>query len=484
LSLTPAEPPTVHSSSRLSPQQRLCEVGIVSPPRDSVPETALIEWFRELPSYVILRNEADLFRHIKCGGDIDVLVADIEKAEHTLIRHLGVPVRIIRSSYVRGYSYDWGHIDLLPAVEWRGARFLSTEAVLGGRRRSPSGRPVPRPAHEALISWFTNLLFGGFFKERYAPAIRHAVEVDGRVLHQTLLEVAGEKLGTRLWQAAVDGHAEISAEWTRSLRLAVWRRACFRSPVRTIQRYLAFAIAEVKLRFEPAVPWIAILGSDRYANSSLADEIVHRFAACRYAKVIAVHRRPRPRLMARSQGAEPVIDLHRRSSRGPIGSGLRFLVMADWLVGYWTRLVHLRAKGYILAFDRIYFDPVDPKCYPYGAGPRLARALWRLLPTPDLVFLLDSEPGVLWRRKQEVPAAELARQRDAHRASRRQLPASHVLNGSLQLSVLADEIQRIIRAWMVNRSAASLGWMQAPMTAAPSASSEGSSPARRVIEPR
>lgn len=389
-------------------------------PNDSVPQVALTRCLRELPNYVVLRNEEDLFGNLQRGGDIDLLVADLVLAERMLIHHLGPPIRIIKSSYVSGYSYDWGHVDLLPTVEWRGACYLRTEAVIAGRRISPRGRPVPRIAHEALISWLTNLLWGGFFKERYAAEIRQAVEIDGSAFQQALIEVAGKKLGLRLWQAAVDGNAEISAEWTRSLRRAVWWRACLRSPVRTIQRSVAFVIGELRLRVQPAVPWMVILGRDGRDTSSLANEIVHRFAACPYGNVKAFQWRSR----------------HVTPSRGPIVSGWRRLVLAaDWLVCYVARLARLRAKGYILALDRTYFDVVaDHARGREGLGP-LARVLWWVLPKPDLVFVLDSEPDVRWQR-----------------------PAGHVLDGSLPLSAVVDEIQHVIRVWMLNRSVASVGW--------------------------
>lgn len=451
---------------------------IMSPPKDSVPQAALTRCLRELPNYVVLRNEEALFGNLQRGGDIDLLVADLDLAERALIRHLGCPIRITRRSYVREYFYDWGNIDLLPSIEWRGARYLRTKVVLDGRRHSESGRPVPRVAHEAVVSWLTSLLWGGFFKERYAAEIRQAVEVDGGAFRQTLIEVAGKKLGGRLWQAAVDDHAEMSAKWTRSLRLAVWWRACFRSPLRTIQRYVAFVIAELRLRFEPPVPWIAILGLDDSGNSSLANEIVHRFAECPYANVQPFHWRPR--LIAQGQGGEPVIEPHLKACRGPLGSLL--LLAADWLVGYWTRLVHLRAKGYILAFDWTYFDLViDHQHHRDPVRSRLARALWWLLPKPDLVFLLDSEPDMLWHRKPEVPISELARRRHVYRASVGELSGGHVLDASLPLSVLVDEIQRVTRAWMLVRSVASLGSMQAPITTAPHVSAEGSNGASTLL---
>jgi len=396
-------------------------------------ETALTRCLRELPNYVVLRNEDDLFGNLQRGGDVDLLVGDLELAERTLIRHLGAPIRMIRSSYVTGYSYDWGHVDLLPTIEWRGACYLRTEAVLEGRRLSPRGRPVPTIAHEALISWFSSLLWGGFFKERYAAEIRQAVDLDGSAFRQTLMEVAGKKLGLRLWQAAVDGNAEISAEWTRSLRRAVWWRACLRSPMRTIERSVAFVIGELRLRFQPRVPWMAILGPDGSEKTSLTNEVVHRFAACPYGNVKVIQWRSR--LMARVQRDEPVTDSHEGPRRVPIGSSWRLLALAaHWLGCYWARWARLRAKGYILAFDLTYFDAVaDHARHPYGSWPRLGRALGWLLPKPDLVFVLDSESNI-------------------------------------------DEIQRVIRAWMLNRSVATLG-VQAPVVTAPTLDAVGSSAA-------
>jgi len=371
----------------------------------SIPRAALTRYLRELPNYVVLRNEEDLFGNVERGGDIDLLVGDAELAERLLIHHLGPPIRINRYSFARGYFFDWGHIDLVQTIEWQGACYLRTEAILESRRLSARGRPVPRIAHEAAICWLTSPLWGGFFKKRYAPVIRQAVEADGAALEQALIEIAGDTWGRRLWRAAVDGCPETSGTWIQALRRAVWWRACFRSPIRTIQRYLAFVVSELGRRFAPPVPWIAISGSDRNARSSVANEIVHRLAASPYLYIKPIHW---------------------------VGSDLGLVVLAlDWLVNYWTRWVHLRTQNYILVFDQTYFDLlVDPKFSGYRAGRRLARALSWLLPKPDLVFSLDSEPDVLGHRTNE--------------------------------GALVDEVQRVLRAYMLERSTATLRYVQNP----------------------
>jgi hypothetical protein len=364
-------------------------------PNDSVPETALSSCLRDLPTCVILRNEDDLFGSLERGGDLDLLVADLEVAERTLIRHLGKPVRMIKSSYVRGYSYDWGHIDLMPTIEWRGACYLRTDAILDGRQISERGRPVPRLAHEAVISWLTSVLFGGFFKQRYAAQLRRAIESDGMELQRTLIAAAGNRLGRLLCQAATDGHPEIAATWTRSLRRSVWMRAWLKSPIGTAQRCGAFVLGELRRRFKPPVPWIAIVGADVRATECLARAMVDRFSECRYARLQMYHWTSRPKA----------------------------------LIAYWTRLVHLRAKGEILAIDSTDFG-----------------ALSWLLPKPDLVFVVAANPH------------------------RREHQAHHVLNGSAPLSTLVDEVQSVIRTWLLARTAANLSRVDESPITAPTAS--------------
>jgi hypothetical protein len=109
--------------------------------------------------------------------------------------------------------------------------------------------------------------------------------------------------------------------------------------------------------------------------------------------------------------------------------------------------------------------------------------LWRLLPKPDLVFALDSPP-VPAHLTREVRPLEVPRQPGIERGPLTKLSAGHVLNGSVPLSVLADEIERVIRAWTSERAAATLGFVQTPMAATPGISAESSSRAPHVIEPR
>jgi hypothetical protein len=368
------------------------------------PYDALSRCLHDLSDFVILRNEHDLFGNLQRGGDVDLLVGDLPTAERVLIDHLGVPVRITRRSSVTGYSYDWGHIDLLQALEWRGACYLSTRTVLQQRRLSANGRPIPSPAHEALVAWLTSLLWGGFFKERYTSIIGLAARRDGDEFRRGLTDAVGNKWGLRLWRAASDGTPEISAGWARALRRAAWRRACVRSPMSTIRRFLAFVVAELRLRLHPSTPLVALVGADEQETSALTTAVQQRFAACPYVSA-RVFRWP-------PQGRSP--------------EGLALVLAARWLFAYWTHLVNLRAKGYLVVVALCGRRPL---------------ALGPLRPRPDLVF--------------STHASSRAKPASDSRA------ASQALDGMRAADDMAADVQRRVRTWMHNGSRAKIAFAHA-----------------------
>lgn len=428
-----------------------------------MPDVEIAAFLRELEEYVVLRNEADLFDNLRRGGDVDLLVRDLARAERTLIRHLGPPIRITKRSSVTECFYEWGNIDFLPSIEWRGADYLPVDTVLEERRVSVRGLPVPRLAHEALVSWLTSLLWGGFFKERYATVIRQAVASDGSAFRHALTAAAGRKWGTRLYQAAVDGHPEVSKTWARSLRVAIWTRAWRRSPVRTVARGLAFVVAELRLRFDPPVPWLALLGPAASGTASVLDEMVQRSNTCRFASVRAFTCRPGP--LARHCGGPLPTAEDARPSEKPDRSNTSVLLLAtDRLLEYWMRLVHLRAKGCILAFDQPALGLVVDRAR-WGVGSWLARALSRLVPKPDLLFVLESAPATLPPGGPKARAVTHLDQPHELRAGTRQ-PVRHTLEANLPTSAVVEEMQRVVRTWLLNRTITRLA-LQTPVSVPP-----------------
>ncbi len=384
-----------------------------APPSTQVPREALSGFFLGYPEFVVLRNH-DVWGNFARKGDLDLLVADAAAAGRKLVEAAGAPLWRCRRSYVEGYFYPWGHIDFLQRLEWRGAIFLDAGKVL--REAVREGEFArPRLAHEAMVSWFTSLLFGGFFKARYRDVILQAAATDGEELRSCLAWAFGNAWGERLWQWAREGRPEESARHVASLRRAVWRRSLSRDVAGTLVRYAQFWAREIKLRACPPAPMVAVMGPDGSGKSS-----VLRIAEEELGKTLhqlkLYHWYPRFFRFAQLQRG-PVLDPHGRLPRGSFISVAKLLFMAmDWNLSYWLRLTHLRAKNTVIIFDRYYLDlVVDPMRYRFRGPKWLVKLIGKLILKPDVCILLDAPAEVLQARKQEVTAEESIRQREAYR---------------------------------------------------------------------
>ena len=88
----------------------------------------------------------------------------------------------------------------------------------------------------------------------------------------------------------------------------------------------------------------------------------------------------------------------------------------DFFLGGWLKTWVLRQRGELIVMERGWQDiAVDARRYRLQVSPQLVFAMARLLPAPDLIFVLEAPTHVLLERKQEISASELERQAGAWR---------------------------------------------------------------------
>jgi thymidylate kinase len=129
---------------------------------------------------------------------------------------------------------------------------------------------------------------------------------------------------------------------------------------------------------------------------------------------------------------------------------------AWWLVcytlGYYASLHPTLARAGLVVNHRYLVDAiVDRKRYRYSGPVWLLRWIWLVAPKPDVVFLLDADPEVIQRRKQEVPFAETANQVQAYRSAIGDLPMGKIVDASQPKQQVAAEVEWIVLDRMAAR---------------------------------
>jgi hypothetical protein len=206
---------------------------------------------------------------------------------------------------------------------------------------------------------------------------------------------------------------------------------------------------------------VLIVGPDGSGKSTLARALVEGLAGV-FRRDATFHWRPAvlPRPGAVLGKAGP--DATRPHARPPHGRLMSLALVAyywlDFLVGGWVRTWSVRLRTGLVVTERGWWDlAVDPRRYRLTVSPALVRALGRLLPHPDVVFVLEAPSDLLLQRKAELPQDDIDRQQAAWRKNLpRNVPAM-LLDVSSPAPDVAEKMLEEALRLLESRAARRLG---------------------------
>ena len=415
--------------------------------------------------WCVLRNYERLPEE-NTGTDIDILIEHgrATDALHAIGALPGVAVTsIMRRPYVTSVfvaEVDGGclQIDLITSLSWRGSEFIEAIDVLDRARRHPhcDWITVPDPIDEAIVSFLTSFLFGGFIKDRYENTYKPIFREYGLDVVGRLREKFSPGAAERLIESVAQGRRADAMRELGPIRRSLLQRGLVRSPLRTLVGLANHVVAEARMQFDPKHRYaIAVFGPDGAGKSALLAALAPRIGNCTKQLQLS-HLRPRlPLERTRSTDAEAVADPHAKPSKPWLASNVQLLY---WVGSYWWDYAFRRNRGTVLKiYDRYFHDVlVDPQRYRFGGSRSLALWLSRAVPPLDLAVFLDVTADVLRHRKTEVPPEETERQRAAYLALAQVVPNSLVVDGTGSLDEVVMHVKSGLIRQMTTRTARQL----------------------------
>jgi thymidylate kinase len=338
----------------------------------------------------------------------------------------------------------------------RGRAFYSGSDILGQRQRY-DGFWVPLPAVEFGYS-LVKRIGKSSLDESHARRLRELYAQDPSGCRR---EIA------RFWHAA-DSRLIVSAidqgSWADLVRAVPMLRRHLLAPTTLagLRNRAAYWAREGVRRAgrwrRPTGILLVLLGPDGAGKSTISVSLRERLAPA-FRSTAAGHFSPDILGRAAARGAAAAAAPHDQIPRSSLASLAKALYwLLDFGLGYWVKIRPALVRSTLVVYDRYLPDVlVDARRYRFR-GPRwLARAVWSVVPKPDLVVMLDASVSTLHARKQEVAHAESARQRDAYRALAAALPNGYVVNADGPIDQVVDQVEAVVLAHMARRTAARLG---------------------------
>jgi hypothetical protein len=311
----------------------------------------------------------------------------------------------------------------------------------------------------------------GITEAREWEHIRYLARSNPAHFRESLRRIFGSEAALRLVEALEDAVPPDPAVW-RSARKSAWLRR-----VRSPERAASLAAKSLGRLLErviyPTGLTVVVAGPDGSGKSTLADRLP-RSCEGPFRRDLHIHWRPGvlPSLGTIVGGAvgDPT-DPHGRPAHGRwVSSAALVYYWMDFLLGSWLRVLPIRVRSGLVVMERGWWDiAVDPRRYRMQVSPRLVTALGHLLPSPDLVLVLEAPVKTLSERKGELSAREAQRQIDAWR---RVVP-DHIPQAFLDASESIDKAAERARDVVFERLSAralrrlGAGWIGLPNAQSP-----------------
>lgn len=107
--------------------------------------------------------------------------------------------------------------------------------------------------------------------------------------------------------------------------------------------------------------------------------------------------------------SDTVSNPHEKKPYSKLTSFAKFMLFnADYILGYYLKVRIQLGKGHLIVYDRYYYDYfMDKIRYRLDLPDGIILAFMKLIPTPDLTFILKGDPEVLYARKKEISIDEI-----------------------------------------------------------------------------
>ena len=424
---------------------------------------AFQKWQDAQIGFVVLRNYESLPNRV--AGDIDVLIEQgkLVAAEQLLIEaaldagyrlHNRVELVPVALFFFHPDTCDQVRLDLSSFLKWRGVDLAVSMKILADRIAHRNFF-IPGPVDEAMVSLLTHLLFQGCVKDKYKPAIFESFRSDRKRALTLLTERFGRLCAAELMAAILSGNWPVADALTNRLRFALMRRELSQRPIRTAKAWLSDTRRLLRRWLWPPGLVVTLLGPDGSGKSIVATMLIDKLSSTfATQKGLKVHWKPPRFFRHRSGTRDPAMSSDGQRLWGRFVSFPFFAYCwFNFFPRAWLQSRRIAFKSGLVVIDQYCYDFfVSPSHYGLQVSPIVVAWGYRLLPKPDLLFLLDAFPDTLQARQQEVLWSEPARQHGCFRTLIQRLKQGRIVDATADPEEVANRMVRDTLEFLAQRT--------------------------------
>lgn len=399
----------------------------------------LNEIFSELSSsnieWLVIRNYQGL-PWVNCSKDVDIAVKKEEwdNAEQIIQKTLFLKNFIYydlkRYQYILCYTFfdhkgNGFKIDLFDRNEYCGLTTHTFVDLNTCKIKTNEGVFGSCNLHNAIIVFLRPLLGGGVIKEKYIPEIIEFAADYSKKFEHELSRIITPKVSKQICIDINQERIKSTIKYRKKLQYYLFinniRKYGFRTIGSILNHY--YSTAKVRIKMFNTTPFLSVLGPDGAGKSTFIDALIQKLSTyyCADAtKVHLYHHRPTllPNLGVVGESTKIMkadtdfTNPHRGKPTGFFSSYLRMTYYwMDYLIGGTIMRIKDVNSDRITLYDRYIYDfLIDPKRSRIYLPFWIRKLFSTMVIQPRIVFILQADAEVIYKRKQELTLTEIRRQ--------------------------------------------------------------------------
>lgn len=386
--------------------------------------------------YFILRNYEKLPEQ-NMGKDIDIVIEpksyigtknSLLKVMNMLDIHYYQITQFdrMRCWYIMDNKKHFGiHIDIIENEVYKGFEFFSFDRLYKNVEKY-NGFYVLNNTMDTIMLIVQNIVAYKSLKDKYRKTIARNYARFKNEIDKEIIMFWGQRLGKKMIRCLNNSDFELIVDDAYKYEKSAMKRIFMKRPfytLRGIVRFLCGKIYRVILCPKKFWRFIAVEAPDGTGKTTFINSLVtelRKYYVSDEGRFCIHHFRPLilPNLGAVGERAGVMkqdtdfTKPHRAKPAGKLSSFIRMTYYwMDYLLGipYLLRK-EVQAEKYTI-FDRYIFDFLaDPKRARISLPYRVRRLFSRMVIKPQIIFVLNADPEIIYKRKQELELDEIKRQ--------------------------------------------------------------------------
>lgn len=298
------------------------------------------------------------------------------------------------------------HLDLIWQFKRKQLQFLTAAHVWKQAQPTAAGVNCPQPVHEFAYIWLFYHLNGAAVPAHYCQLLHNQIEQSNsqNLCNQLVYSLLQTNNNYRKILADLPLH-------TNTITANLLQQAPNKGLKGWVNRF-AYGFDTLRQFFGMRGMVITFSGVDGAGKSTVIQHLKTRLEKEHRKRVVVLRHRPSllPILSAFKHGRQKAEQLaaanlpRQGNNQSALSSGLRFAYYyTDYLLGQFYVFFRYTLRGYLVLYDRYYFDFIaDGKRSNLKLPQRFTSFLYRFLLKPKHNFFLYAPPAHILQRKQEL----------------------------------------------------------------------------------